>query len=98
MPILKSSKKSVRKDKKRTERNKNYKIALKKTLDFTKKSGYSEDKVREAIKTIDKLEAKGIIHQNNASRKKSALMKKLNQAKNTKTPVKEETPEQETSD
>ncbi|MEA3314009.1 MAG: 30S ribosomal protein S20 [Caldisericota bacterium] len=98
MPILKASKKSVRKDKKRTERNTNYKIALKRVLDFAKKSGYSEDKVREAIKTIDKLEAKGIIHQNNASRKKSALMKKLNQAKSTETAVKEETPEQETSD
>ncbi|MFU2157845.1 MULTISPECIES: 30S ribosomal protein S20 [Caldisericum] len=82
MPILKASKKSVRKDEKRRERNEYYRVALKRALDFAKKSGYAEEKVREAIKIIDKLEAKGILHANTAARKKSRLMAKFNQAKN----------------
>ena len=81
MPILKASKKSVRKDAKRRERNEKYRVAMKRALDFAKKSGYSESKVKEAIKIIDKLEAKGIIHRNNAARKKSSLMKRFNEAK-----------------
>ncbi len=80
MPILKSSIKSVRKIEKRREKNDYFRNALKKALDFAKKSNYSDDKVKEAIKLIDKLEAKGILHKNNAARKKSSLMKKLNSA------------------
>lgn len=81
MPILKASKKSVRKDEKRRERNEYYKLALKKALDFAKKSNYTEEKVAEAIKIIDKLEAKGILHKNTSARKKANLMKKLQQSK-----------------
>lgn len=80
MPILRASKKSVKKDEKRRERNEFYRVALKRALDFAKKSGYTEEKVREAIKVIDKLEAKGILHPNTAARKKSRLMAKFNQA------------------
>jgi small subunit ribosomal protein S20 len=36
--------------------------------------------VRAAISTLDKAAAKGIIHKNNAARRKSRLMKLLNQA------------------
>lgn len=80
MPILKASIKSAKKDLKRKERNDYFRNALKKALDFARKSNYSEDKVKDAIKLIDKLEAKGVIHKNNAARKKSSLMKKLNSA------------------
>jgi small subunit ribosomal protein S20 len=38
----------------------------------------SEDAVRTAISTLDKAAGKGIIHKNNAARRKSRLMKKLN--------------------
>lgn len=78
MPILKASKKAVIKSEKRRERNEYYRIALKRALDFAKKSNYSEEKVKEAIKIIDKLESKGILHPNTAARKKSNLMKKFN--------------------
>lgn len=81
MPILKASKKSVRKDEKRRERNEYYRVMLKRALDFAKKSNYSEEKVKEAIKIIDKLESKGILHPNTAARKKSRLMEKFNKAK-----------------
>jgi len=82
MPILKASKKAVRKDERRRERNEYYRVALKKALDFAKKSNYSEEKVQEAIKVIDKLEAKGILHKNTAARKKSKLMAAFHKAKN----------------
>ncbi|MCD6427637.1 MAG: 30S ribosomal protein S20 [Caldisericaceae bacterium] len=81
MPILKASKKSVRKDAKRRERNEYYRNALKRALDFARKSNYSEEKVKEAVKIIDKLEAKGILHKNTAARKKSKLMMKFNAAR-----------------
>jgi small subunit ribosomal protein S20 len=35
---------------------------------------------RQAIKTLDKAAAKGIIHKNNAARRKARLLKRLNQA------------------
>jgi small subunit ribosomal protein S20 len=38
----------------------------------------SEDAVKEAIRTLDKAAVKGVIHKNNAARRKSRLMKKLN--------------------
>ena len=38
----------------------------------------SEDAVREACSTLDKAAVKGIIHKNNAARRKSRLMKKFN--------------------
>ncbi len=80
MPILKASIKSARKDTKRREMNESYRVALKKAIDFAKKSNYSEDKVRDAIKLIDKLAQKGIIHENNAARKKANLIHKFNEA------------------
>jgi small subunit ribosomal protein S20 len=39
-----------------------------------------ETLVHEAIRTLDKAAVKGIIHKNNAARRKSRLMKKLNEA------------------
>ncbi len=38
----------------------------------------SEEAVREAIIRLDKAAGKGIIHRNNAARRKSRLMQKLN--------------------
>jgi small subunit ribosomal protein S20 len=35
----------------------------------------------EAVQALDKAAQKGVIHQNNAARRKSRLMKQLNQAK-----------------
>ena len=83
MPILKASKKAVRKDEKRRKRNEFYRVALEKAMDFAKKDNYSEEKVKEAIKVIDKLESKGILHKNTAARKKAKLMAKFHAAKET---------------
>ena len=38
----------------------------------------SEEAIRLAMSTLDKAAVKGIIHKNNAARRKSRLMKKLN--------------------
>jgi small subunit ribosomal protein S20 len=40
----------------------------------------AKDALVKAVKTIDKIETKGVIHKNTASRKKSRLTKALNRA------------------
>jgi len=42
----------------------------------------SEAAVKEAIKALDKAAEKGVIHKNNAARRKSRLMKRLAASKN----------------
>ncbi len=41
----------------------------------------TNDAVRAAIRELDKAAKKGVIHKNNAARRKSRLMKQLNKAK-----------------
>jgi small subunit ribosomal protein S20 len=41
----------------------------------------SEEAVRRAISELDRAAKKGVIHRNNAARRKSRLMKRLNAAK-----------------
>ncbi len=41
----------------------------------------TNDTVRAAIRELDKAAKKGVIHKNNAARRKSRLMKQLNKAK-----------------
>ena len=41
----------------------------------------AESAARQAISALDKAAQKGVIHENNAARHKSRLMKQLNQAK-----------------
>lgn len=49
-------------------------------LVFTGEREAAEKAVGAALSTLDKTAAKGIVHRNNAARRKSRLMKKLNQA------------------
>lgn len=42
-----------------------------------------EAAVREALRTLDKAAVKGILHKNNAARRKSRLMKKFNAVRQT---------------
>jgi small subunit ribosomal protein S20 len=41
----------------------------------------SEEAVRKAVSELDRAAKKGVIHRNNAARRKSRLMKRLNAAK-----------------
>jgi len=54
-------------------------------LIFTGKLKQAQEAVALAIASLDKAAEKGVIHPNNAARRKSRLMKKLNEAQAPKT-------------
>ncbi|GAN32293.1 MAG: 30S ribosomal protein S20 [Candidatus Brocadia sp. AMX2] len=87
MPTMKSAKKRLRQNIKRNLRNRSRKSALrtqiKHFLGVVKEGNIpsAEEKLRLAIKKLDKAAAKGILHKNTASRKKSRLTKQLNKIK-----------------
>ncbi len=85
MPIIKSAKKKLRKDKKRTAQNQERKSKLKEIIKkATKNPG--EKIIREAVSIVDKAIKRNILHKNKASRIKSRLAKLL--AKPKKSSVK----------
>ena len=85
MPNIKSAKKLVIVNDKRAKRNKSMNSALKtaiKKANVAIESGSADKEVlvTAAVKKIDQATAKGLLHKNNAARKKSALVTKLNKA------------------
>jgi len=84
VPNIKSAKKRVKTNKRDTLRNKHYKSMLKTKLKNVQEAIGAGDKnkvqdlLKDALKTIGRVEAKGIIHKNNAARKKSRLVKRVN--------------------
>lgn len=83
MPNIKSAKKRVKVIATKTAQNKAYNSALKTVIKKANVAIESNsvdkiDIIRAAVKKIDQASAKGILHKNNAARKKSALIKKLN--------------------
>lgn len=85
MPNIKSAKKRVIVNDKRAKRNKSMNSALKtaiKKANVAIESGSADKEVlvTAAVKKIDQATAKGLLHKNNAARKKSALVTKLNKA------------------
>ena len=83
MPNIKSAKKRVRVIATKTLRNKSLNSNLKTTIKKAEAAlaGSGDDRtaaVTLAIKKIDQAAAKGILHKNNAARKKAALARKLN--------------------
>ena len=86
MPNIKSAKKRVLVSEVNCQRNKAYRSALKtavKKADAAIEANSADvaEVVNSAVKTIDKAVVKGIIHKNNAARKKSALVTRYNKAK-----------------
>ena len=85
MPNIKSSKKDVISSKIAYEKNKANKSALKTELKKYDAALVSGDKAvaeaayKAAVKAVDKAVNKGLLHKNNAARKKSSLTLKLNQ-------------------
>ena len=83
----KSAQKQVRVSSRRRLRNKSMRSALKTNISqaekllFTGDIATAEKSVAEAVSSLDKAVSKGIIHGNNAARRKARLIKKLNQAK-----------------
>lgn len=85
MPNIKSAKKRVKVIATKTERNKAMSSALKTEIKKAKAAIASDadnkqEQVKIAITAIDKAQSKGLLHKNNAARKKSALATKLNKA------------------
>lgn len=83
MPNIKSAKKRVKVAAAKTAANKAVTSALKTNLKkanaaIEANAADKEQVVRVAIKKIDQAAAKGILKKNTASRKKSALARKLN--------------------
>lgn len=86
MPNTKSAEKRVRLTRKQTLRNRairsSFRTAIKRFEQALQAADI--DRAREllqvAIKKIDKAAAKGVIHKNQAARRKSRLTKRLNQA------------------
>ena len=81
MANIKSQKKRNLTNAKRAERNKAVKSELKTRVKSAHKvagTEQSEEALRLAVKRLDMAAAKGVIHKNQAARRKSRLMKKLN--------------------
>ncbi len=84
MPNIKSAKKRVRTTATRTLRNKMYRSEMKtiiKKFDLAVESG-DKDAAKAAylaaVKKVDQASARGILHKNTASHRKSKFTKKLN--------------------
>ena len=87
MANIKSAKKRARQNEKRRMRNRYYKTTARtyikraRALIDAGQLDEAEVVVRSAAKALDVAAGKGIIHKNNASRRKSRLMLYLNKAK-----------------
>ncbi len=84
MPNIKSSKKDVLSSKAAYEKNKAEKSAMKTAVKKFEAAVVAGDRTaaeaayKLAVKAIDKASLKGLLHKNNAARKKSSLTLKLN--------------------
>lgn len=84
MPNIQSAKKRLRSSERRRLRNKVHRgkarTAIKKARHLIEEGHLEEARqaVHAAVKTLDKAAQKGIIHENNAARRKSRLMRQLN--------------------
>ena len=98
----KSAQKQVRVASRRQQRNKSLRSEIKtgitraEKLIFTGDIAEAQKAVEEAVSSLDKAANKHVIHGNNAARRKSRLLKKLNQALASASPVPEPEPEPET--
>ena len=81
MPHHKSTRKRLRQDKKRRERNKAVKSAVKSASKGVSTATTSEEgteRLSKAASVIDRAAKKHVIHWRNAARKKSRLAKRVN--------------------
>ncbi len=87
MPNLPSAKKRMRLEEKRRARNKAVKSSVRTQITKARESIAStpdepqtEEAVRAALSALDRAVTKGVLHQNNAARRKSRLMGRLHKA------------------
>ena len=90
MPVTKSAQRQVRVSARKQERNKSIVSECKTAITGAEKLISSGDleaaqkAVANAVKCLDKAAEKGIFHPNNAARRKSRLVNKLNRAQISK--------------
>jgi small subunit ribosomal protein S20 len=81
MPITKQAIKRVRQAEKRRDHNRNrrskMRSLIKKVYDLNDKE-QAEKALKEAVSYLDRMSVKGIVHKNNAARKKAQLTKYVN--------------------
>lgn len=83
----KSALKRIRSSEKRRQRNRIVRGSTRTTIKKArlgiagKDMVFAEAAVHDAVSALDKAAAKGVIHKNSAARRKSRLMRQLNQAK-----------------
>lgn len=80
-----AAEKAIRQSARRRVRNRSIRVATRTEVKNANKAlashpSESAQAVKEAIQALDKAAGKGILKKNNAARRKSRLMKKLNQA------------------
>ncbi len=76
MPIIKSAKKKVRKDKKRTVKNLEYVKVYKETLKKLKKGGKdTKELIKKYYSQVDKAVKNNVIHKNKGNRLKAKVRK-----------------------
>ncbi|MFC1916721.1 30S ribosomal protein S20 [Chloroflexota bacterium] len=86
MPVIKSAKKQMRVTERRRLRNRSIRSLVKTNITKAEKLVFSgqleaaRGAVVAAISSLDRAAEKGVIHTNNAARRKSRLVKKLNGA------------------
>lgn len=86
MPVTKSAKKRMVASEKRRLRNKSVRTRCRSSVARAGRFIAAGDleaarqAVTEAVSVLDRAVAKGVIHPNNAARRKARLLKKLNQA------------------
>jgi len=91
LPVSKSVQKQVRAAERKRLRNKSIRSLCKtnitkaERLIFSGELEVAQGAVVAAVSSLDKAAEKGVIHPNNAARRKSRLMKKLNEAQTPKT-------------
>ncbi|UCD54375.1 MAG: 30S ribosomal protein S20 [Dehalococcoidia bacterium] len=91
MPVTKSAQKQVRVAERKQLRNKSVRSECKTNISkaegliFSGDLEAAQEAVSAAVRSLDKAAEKGIIHPNNAARRKARLMKKLNGAKSSST-------------
>jgi small subunit ribosomal protein S20 len=78
MPNIKSAKKKMRQDVKRTKKNATYKRSIQDIMKkATQSAGADKSKhISESYAAIDKAAKKGVIHKNKAARMKSQISRK----------------------
>ncbi len=85
MPNNASAKKRVRQEEKRRLHNRSVKSSVKTyitkarvAIDDGENREEAQEAVRHAVSELDRAAKKGVLHRNNAARRKSRLMKRLN--------------------